>query len=634
MVGIYVALLSVFAVAQQGRPAGSAPTVLTALVDPPAGANPADPAPASGADVPAAAPAASNAPDPAAAISNAELMKNMMEMKAEIADLKAQLKARDAADMASADAIKAYEHDVAALKAAVAPGASLAAASSSLSQDAAPAAPAQAPAPAPVDHVTPFADNWWGWLNGNPRTIDCPLCSKYFTPEIRADMNYNLDFNHPKDDTISGSSEVFRSQEVQLEQLGIGGDLLIDHVHARLMTQFGEYSVTTPRNDASVSRGQWNLDDAYRYLAEAFGGYHWDKMHGINLDAGIFMSYIGLFSYYNFDNWAYQPSFVSSNTPWFFNGVRGQFFPTQHLKIEPWFINGWQSYARYGGKPGLGGQIKYTPISKINIISNNYGMGEDDFGIEGRTRLHTDNSFELKYYENPNNILNRMAFSLTADAGCERGSGVACTGSAGHKLWIPATSTTPAVDYQKQSFLGWMGYNRMWFDKDRYAITYGGGQINNPGRYLVLLPPINGATAVTGSAYFPEDPGQPYKGDDATFTYDFMPRQYITYRIEYGYRHSSVPYWAGRGGSTPPGGVTNASIGSPGDFTCTNGSSSVDSGIGYTPMPWLSYAKEYAANIATANTVCGNTFGDGWGVWQPDLRRDEQKIIFAILVKW
>jgi len=44
------------------------------------------------------------------------------------------------------------------------------------------------------------------------------------------------------------------------------------------------------------------------------------------VDAGIFMSYIGLFSYYQFDNWAYQPSYVSSNTPWFFNGVRVQIF--------------------------------------------------------------------------------------------------------------------------------------------------------------------------------------------------------------------------------------------------------------------------------------------------------------------
>ena len=87
--------------------------------------------------------------------------------------------------------------------------------------------------------------------------------------------------------------------------------------------------------------------------------------HGVNLDAGIFVSYIGLFSYYNFDNWTYQPSFVSSNTPWFFNGVRLQWFPTAKLKIEPWFINGWQTYARPNGKPGLGGQVLWRPTRMV-----------------------------------------------------------------------------------------------------------------------------------------------------------------------------------------------------------------------------------------------------------------------------
>ena len=636
--GVCLALMSISGTAQQSHPASDARNILTAHVDPPvaasASANPGGPPPSDGADAHAAPPAASNASDPSINISNAELMKDMMEMKTEITELKAELKARDAADATSADAIKAYERDVATLKAAVAPNVAVtASAVPSASQET--AAATQAAAPAPVDHVTPFADYYWGWLNGNPRTVDCPLCSKYFTPEIRVDTNYNLDFNHPKDDTISGSSEVFRSQEVQLEQLGVGGDLLIDHVHARLMTQFGEYSVTTPRNDGSVSRGQWNLDDAYRYLAEAYGGYHWDKMHGINLDAGIFMSYIGLFSYYNFDNWAYQPSFVSSNTPWFFMGVRGQFFPTQHLKIEPWFINGWQSYARYGGKPGLGGQIKYTPTGNINIISNNYGVGEDDFGVEGRTRFHTDNSFELKYYDKPDATLDKMAFSITADAGCEEGAGVACFGALHEKTFVPATSSSPATPYYKQSFLGWMTYNRFWFDKDRYGLTFGGGYVNNPGRYLVLLPPINGATAVTGSAYFPEDPGLNYHGEDGTVTYDFMPRQFITYRVEYGYRHSDVPYWAGRGGSTPPGGATNSPIGSPADFTCTNGTSSADSGIGWTPYPGYNYATQYKMNLAAAQAVCSSpAFSSTPTLWQPDMRRDQQIVVFAILVKW
>ena len=68
------------------------------------------------------------------------------------------------------------------------------------------------------------------------------------------------------------------------------------------------------------------------------------------------------------------------------------------------------------------------------------------------------------------------------------------------------SETTP-----KQSFLGFMFYNRLWFDKDKFGVTLGGGEINNPGRYLVLLPPINGATAFSGTPYFTENPGQTFK---------------------------------------------------------------------------------------------------------------------------
>ncbi|HZW78835.1 MAG TPA: outer membrane beta-barrel protein, partial [Candidatus Deferrimicrobiaceae bacterium] len=162
--------------------------------------------------------------------------------------------------------------------------------------------------------IAPFSDWDWTWLNGNPRTKEAAFDSKFFTPEIRADVTYTYDFNKPVDNTISGSSEIFRSNEIQLEQLGIGGDFHYDNVRARFMTQFGMYSETTPRNDPSPAKGQWDLDTAYRYLAEAYGGYHFNALDGINVDAGIFLSYIGLFSYYNFDNWAYQPSYVSSNT--------------------------------------------------------------------------------------------------------------------------------------------------------------------------------------------------------------------------------------------------------------------------------------------------------------------------------
>jgi len=429
------------------------------------------------------------------------------------------------------------------------------------------------------EKAVPFAFADFTWLNGNARTKEVPLDTKFFTPEIRADVDYIYDFHHPKDDTISGSSEVFRANEVQVTQMGVGGDFHYDNVRARIMTQFGLYSQTTPRNDASYSRGQWNLDGAYRYLSEAYGGYHFNALHGINVDAGIFMSYVGLFSYYNFDNWAYQPSYVSSNTPWFFNGVRVQIFPTDKLKIEPWFINGWQSYGRFNNRPGFGFQILWRPNGWLSVLGNQYMLGEDALNTPGRVRYHSDNSIQIKYYDNPERFVDKAAFSLTGDIGCEHGGGVSCAGN--------------SAKGPKQDFLGFMLYNRLWFNNDKYGFTVGGGRINNPGRYLVLLPPINGATAASGTPYFTENPGDPYKAWDASATFDWMPSQYITWRWEYNYRGASVPYFSGPGGVTPP--------------ACS------------TPV--------------LGNNICGSpgAFVPGWA---PDLRKVENRLNMAILVKF
>jgi len=437
---------------------------------------------------------------------------------------------------------------------------------------------------AKTEKAQPFAFADFTWLNGNPRTKEVPLDTKFFTPEIRADVDYVYDFAHPKDDTIGGSSEIFRSNEVHVTQLGVGGDFHYDNVRARVMTQFGLYSETTPRNDASPARGQWNLADAYRYLSEAYGGYHFNVMHGINVDAGIFMSYVGLFSYYQFDNWAYQPSYVSSNTPWFFNGVRVQIFPSEHLKIEPWFVNGWQSYGRFNNRPGIGMQILWRPIGWLSVLGNQYMLGEDALNTPGRVRYHTDDSIQIKYYDNPERFLDKAAFSLTGDMGCEHRGGVSCAGN--------------SAKGPKQSFLGYMLYDRLWFDNDRYGLTIGGGQINNPGRYLVLLPPINGATAASGTPYFTENPGDPYKAWDISGTFDWMPSQYITFRWEYNHRAANVPYFSGSGGVTPPGG----NQGTAGSFVCLSG---------FT-----------ACNGSPTNT------------WFPDLRKTENRATIAILVKF
>ena len=54
-------------------------------------------------------------------------------------------------------------------------------------------------APAIGDNQTSFAFADFTWLTGNPCTETPAFDSKFFTPEIRSDVNYTYDFRHPQD---------------------------------------------------------------------------------------------------------------------------------------------------------------------------------------------------------------------------------------------------------------------------------------------------------------------------------------------------------------------------------------------------------------------------------------------------
>ena len=560
--------------------------------------------PASGANAPDDRNVQSTTPAPSkvAEPDVSEITKELEVMRARIDQLERELKTR-----AASPAPGAAQQDPVA--------------TSAMADQQPPASSKGIPAAAKSEKAAPaepFAYADWTWLNGTPRTKHLVWDSKFFTPEIRVDAHYIADFNHPRDDSMGGSTEIFRSNEIQLEQISFGGSFHWQNVNARLLTMNGMFGVTTPRNDASDGRGQWDLRGAYKYFSEANAGYHFDVNHGLNIDAGIFVSYIGLFSYYNFDNWAYQPSYVSSNTPWFFNGVRIQWFPTDKLKIEPWIINGWQSYGRLGSKPGLGGQILYRPKPWLSFVFNNYGMGEDTLGNGdghfGRSRIHTDDSIEVKYYDRPEKTLDKMAFSLTGDLGCEYGGTGSFVTAQGRVINNNVNCHHNTKTSSKQTFAGWMLYNRWWFKKDLYAITVGGGAMDNPGRYLTLLPPINGADAITGSPYFTQNPGDLFKAWDTSITFDWMPKEYITFRTEYGYRHANVPYWSGRGGITPGPNSTPSVIPNP-------SAGSVVGATTFVAGPQLSATPGFTC-VAGSTGFC------------PDLRKDEPSARFAILVKF
>ena len=428
----------------------------------------------------------------------------------------------------------------------------------------------------------PFEGMDLSWLNGGDRRLTPTLAGKYFTPDVMLDMNYTHSYNNPIDNTVVGSTALARNNEVQVAAAFIGGSFQYGQARACLQLMFGTNSTVIPRDDYSSYKGQYRLQDVYRNLGNANAGYHFKVWHGINVDAGMFTSYIGLNSYFQAENWDYQASYTSDNTPWFFNGVRVQIHPTAHLKIEPWIINGWQSYGMFNKQPGIGGNITWIPNENIKMLTNDY-YGADAADMPGRHRFHTDNSLLIKYFSNPKSKgISKMAFSLTLDAGFEKGDGVNGFKDGG--------ANNPA-----QYFTSAMFYNRMWFAKDKFAWTFGGGVIDNPGRYLVLYPtgqasPLpNPSNPTTTEGQFPYNTsaGSVFKAWDASTGFDWMPNRHILFRVEYVYRYSTTPYFAGAGGVTSPDGYVSTAFG-----------------------PGTAYPN-----------------------WTPDLVKAESRIIFAVLFR-
>ena len=415
----------------------------------------------------------------------------------------------------------------------------------------------QAPVAAPVDTVKiPWDGFDLTWVNGNDRRDSSVFHIPYFTPSILIDCNTTHSFNNPIDHTVVGSTALSRNDEMVISAINFGGDFSYGNARGRIMTQFGMRSQVVPRNDLSPYRGQYDMADAYRYLDEAYAGYHFNVWYGINVDCGLFMSYIGLNSYYQQENWEYQASYTSDNTPWFFNGIRVQIFPTKYLKIEPWIINGWQSYGMFNAMPGFGANVTYIPNEKIKMLTNDY-YGTDAAGLYGRHRFHSDNSFFLRYYNSPaSKGITRAAFTFTGDIGFEKGDGV------------NGFNNSDPVNNPAQYFISWMVYNKIWFAKNHLGVYAGGGWMTNPGRYLVLAPtgdaspfpnPYN-PTQTAGTHPFTENPGDPFTGWDCSLGFSWTPNQSIEFKTEWVHRQANVNYFAGPGGVTSPTGYTTTTL--------------------------------------------------------------------------
>lgn len=397
----------------------------------------------------------------------------------------------------------------------------------------------------------PFDGYNLGWINGQNRQTDFPLTVKdkdgetILTGMALVDGYFNYNFARPKDNTQTISASIGRSNEFTINQASFGVESYYKNIIGRFWFQTGNSLNIVQETDGSVFRGRNTGTGNLKFIREAAAGYHFDVNYGLNVEMGIFMSYIGLESYVLQENWSYQRSMVCDFTPFYFQGARFQYYPTKNFKTELWILNGWQSYNSFSKAPGLGSSNYYRPNENLQLVANFY------YGTDSRSgtpelstvkRFHHDNSIVYRYYKNKNATgISQAAFSLNNHYGFQSGDGVKAKDN-----------------YMTGSALS----SRLWFARNKFGWTMRADYVTNPGLYLAFSP-APAITDPTSGNVVPNDfdnaiaAGNNLRITQLTTTFDYMPSQFMTFRLEYGHRQSNVPYFAGPGGTTSQTGFSN-----------------------------------------------------------------------------
>jgi hypothetical protein len=413
-----------------------------------------------------------------------------------------------------------------------------------------------------VKTKVPFDGMDLTWVNGQNRQRNFPLTFRdrktgetICTGVAYFDGYYNYNFARPIDNTQTISSTIGRSNEFTLNLASIGIESNYKNIVGRVWLQAGQMLSIVQDLDQTVHKGRNTPVNNVKFIREAAAGYHFNKWYGLNVEMGIFMSYIGLESYMLQENWSYQRSLVCEFTPFYFSGARVQAYPTKKYKVELWLMNGWQTYSNYNQAVSVGSSNYYRPNENIQLVANFY-YGKDTKN-SNRIRFHNDNSIVVRYFKNPGSSgISQAGMSLNVHYGFQSGDGVTAS---------------------QQYMTGFALANRLWFIRNILGLTLRVDALTNPGLYLAPSPSDVRPNAFTQA--MSSDPRQQLNLFQSTVTFDVMPNDHVTFRFEYGYRQSNVPYFAGPGGTTSPDGWST------------------------TPIP---------------------------PGWQPDLRRTENRLLFAM----
>ena len=386
----------------------------------------------------------------------------------------------------------------------------------------------------PLDVREPtFGEFDFAWMNGNNAQPASLLTSGPVTFSLYIDTYYAWQFHRPIDHTIFASTTAPRHNEISLNLAHLGVDVTgLDGPIGRLYIQYGSTVETVAGQDTTTTRGYYLTNRLLQNLEQAAAGWHFHTWHGINVEGGIFPSYVGLESYLPEENWAYTHAFMSDFTPYYFFGLRGQFFPTARLKVELWVVNGWQTFGEWHEARAGGYLWNWRPRAWLSFVNSLYA-GREAQGDPDSLRVYSDNNVQVRYYEGC--LPKSLAVSIVADLGHEH-RGNAPSG------WMGGVQIAHRIEWNER----WKTNLRVDFFEDQTQALSTKFPVGSPYPW-----PGTGKLVVGGVAA----------------TLDYWPSPWFLTRLEYAHREANQPYFSGRGGITGPDGFPPIDASAAAGFT-------------------------------------------------------------------
>ena len=242
-----------------------------------------------------------------------------------------------------------------------------------------PPAPVPPPAPAPV--VTP------------PAASAAPSAWRpSYTLNGYIEAGYTYGFEKPSNGVINYRGFDNRHNTFTIENVVLDAAGKLGSLSARVALQVGRtpdtYYLAEPVHPGTAGTGASSAA-TWRFLQQAYAGWKAPVARGLALEAGVFLSPIGIEGMAVKDNWNFSRSNLFFGLPFYHTGFRATLEVTERTSIMFMVCNGWNSVVDNNNAKSVVSQLTYKIPDRLLVSLLYMGGGERNTGApEGTPWRH------------------------------------------------------------------------------------------------------------------------------------------------------------------------------------------------------------------------------------------------------